>query len=120
EGEHGKLELPVEWGRYRLEISDPTSGRRSSLRFTAGETWYHDWQQSQQSGQAARPDKVSLALDQAAYRPGDTAQLRIVPPHDGQGLVLVESSERPLWSASLPLRKAGSQIEIPIDPTWQR
>ncbi len=120
EGEHGKLELPVEWGRYRLEISDPASGRRSSLRFTAGETWYHDWQQSQQSGQAARPDKVSLALDQAAYRPGDTAQLRIVPPHDGQGLVLVESSERPLWSASLPLRKAGSQIEIPIDPTWQR
>jgi len=115
----GKIEVPVEWGHYRLEVTDPETSFKSSLRFVAGYDWYRRWQQSQQDGQSARPDQVSLALDKDKYRPGDTAKLHIEPPHDGEALILVES-DRPLWTHRQQVKKGGTTIDIPVDKTWDR
>lgn len=116
-GEHATVELPVEWGRYRLEVRDNVTGRQSSLRFFAGTDWYAEREASRQS---SRPDVVGLALDKPAYRAGDVAKLSIQPPHDGEALVLVEAGDALLWKQRLAVGKAGATVEIPIDAAWHR
>ncbi len=118
-GRSATVQVPVEWGRYRLETIDPHSGLKTSFRFTAGYDWYRRWQRSRQSEQAARPDKVSLALDREHYRPGDTIGLRIVPPHAGEALILVES-DAPLWTHRQMIGKDGATVSIPVDDQWRR
>lgn len=44
-----------------------------------------------------RPDRVTLKLDKASYRHGDTIKLHIAAPTAGKGYAMVESSEGPLW-----------------------
>jgi len=113
-----KLTVPVEHGHYRLEVTDTDSGATSSLRFHAGRNWYYWWRKDQVAkGQAARPDTVALSLDKPSYAAGDLAQLTIVPPADGEALVLVES-DRLLWSKRISVEKSGTNIEIPISPEW--
>ncbi|WP_413665650.1 MG2 domain-containing protein [Microbulbifer sp. CNSA002] len=115
-----KLTVPVEHGHYRLEVTDTNTGATSSLRFHAGRDWYYWWRKDQVAkGQAARPDTVALSLDKPRYSSGDLAQLTIVPPADGEALVLVESDQL-LWSKRLPVEKSGTNIEIPISPEWDR
>ncbi|EPN33279.1 lipoprotein, partial [Pseudomonas syringae pv. actinidiae ICMP 19096] len=64
-----KISFPVEWGPYRVEVEDPSTGMISSLRFWAGYRW-----QDNTDGGAVRPDQVKLALDKPAYNDGDTAK----------------------------------------------
>ncbi len=39
--------------------------------------------------QAARPDKVTLALDKPHYSAGENIQLSIVPPASGESIIVV-------------------------------
>src|SRR5690606_10700828 len=66
-----------------------------------------------------RPDRVQMKLDGVPARPGESVNLTIVPPHDGQALVTVEG-DRMLWSRWVPVQAAGTAVEIPVDPAWKR
>ena len=112
-GQSAKIELPVNWGKYRLEITDNSTGLKTVLPFET-DYWWGD-----EGRDAAFPDQVSLSLDKADYRAGDTARLKLVPPSAGETLILVES-DRLLWSERISLPKAGAEVEIPIDPDWNR
>ncbi|WP_444931246.1 alpha-2-macroglobulin family protein [Microbulbifer sp. SSSA002] len=118
EGQPLKLIVPVEYGHYRLEVTDVNTGATSSLRFHAGRDWYYWWRKDQVTkGQAARPDTVALSLDKPEYSAGDLAQLTIVAPADGEALVLVESDQL-LWSKRISVQKSGTTVDIPISPEW--
>ena len=114
------VSYPVEWGRYRLEVSNLAEGSQgknlTSLQFFAGHNWYYDWRNAK-SAAAARPDKINLALDKNAYQANDVAQLKILPPADGDVLILVES-DRPLWSKKTKASTKGTVVEIPINSNW--
>ncbi|MEW6994853.1 MG2 domain-containing protein [Colwelliaceae bacterium MEBiC 14330] len=114
-----QLTLPVEYGRYRLEVSDPASNTITSVRFFAGYDWYSAWQDNQSSSQAARPDKVSLAWDKASYNAGDVAQLSIVPPKAGEALLLIES-DKLLHSERISVPAEGLNVAVKVDESWQR
>lgn len=116
-GKSAQIDFPVDWGNYRLEVKDLDSGQITSVRFFAGEDWYHDWQNAENRG-AARPDRVNLALDKPRYKAGDTVQLKILPPAAGEALIMVES-DRPLWSKQLSLPAEGLSLSIPIGNDWQ-
>ena len=62
--QRGKVTVPVNYGRYRLEISDPASGQTMKYRFYAG------WSAKTAEDQGMRPDKVKLDFDKPAYREG--------------------------------------------------
>jgi len=111
----GQVSFPVDWGRYRLEAKNLDTGILSSVRFFAGHDWYYDWKNANNA--AARPDKINLALDKATYNAGDIAELKILPPTNGDVLILLES-DRPLWSKKMPVSTQGSLVKIPIDPSW--
>lgn len=107
--------LPVEWGWYRIEAQDPQTGRVSSVRFFAG----YDWQESAEGGNI-RPDQVRLALDKPRYAAGDVARITVEPPAAGQGYLMVESSEGPLWWQAISVPAEGASFELPIAAAWAR
>jgi len=118
-GEATKLELSVEYGSYRLEVKDPKTQSISSTRFYAGFDWYYWWKHNESGAQAARPDKVALALDKASYLEGESAVLSIVPPAAGEAIVLVES-DKPLFMQRVSVPAKGMKVSIPIEKSWNR
>lgn len=110
-----EVALPVEWGWYRIEAQDPQTGRVSSVRFFAG----YDWQESAEGGNI-RPDQVRLALDKPRYAAGDVARITVEPPAAGQGYLMVESSEGPLWWQPISVPAEGASFELPIAVDWAR
>lgn len=77
-----RLELPVEYGRYVLEVrSSQSADVVSSVAFTAG--WYAG------SERPDSPEQLDIALDKETYQPGETAKLRIATKHGGKALVSV-------------------------------
>lgn len=111
--QRGQLEVPVKYGRYRLEISDPETGKTLKYRFYAG------WSAKGDEEQGLRPDRVALKLDKPAYKDGDSARLSITPPHGGQALVSVEG-DKTLWVKRLAIPAEGTTVDIPLDPAWRR
>ena len=112
-GARGQVAFPVEWGNYRLEVEDPETGLVAKLPFVAGWGWDDD-----NRGTDARPDKVKLALGRTHHRGGDTLQVTLTPPHAGPALLLLEGDTL-LWHDTREV-EAGSVVEIPIDPSWER
>ncbi len=111
--ERSKIDVQVVYGRYRLEILDPEHDTVTKYRFYAG------WNAQEAEALGNRPDRVQVRLDKAAYVPGDTARLSIVPPHDGEALVVVES-DRSYWSKRVSVSARGTEVSIPVDKTWNR
>lgn len=111
-GGRARIDVPVEWGPYRVEITDPASGLVMRLPFEAGWGW------DDNRGADARPDKVKIALDRPAYAEGDIVRATLTPPHEGAALVLLEGDGL-LWHTTVNVR-AGTVVEVPIDPSWRR
>ena len=114
-GDTAKVSFPVEWGPYRVEVEDPQTGVTSSLRFWAG---YRA--QDNAEGGAVRPDQVKLALDKPAYADGDTATVTVTPPAAGNGYLLVESADGPLWWQAIEVPAEGKSFAVKLDPKWSR
>ncbi len=108
-----RVDFPVEWGDYRLEVTDPATGLISRYPFTAGWSW-----DDENRGLDARPDKAKLALDKERYRAGDTLKVTVTPPHPGPGVLLVES-DKLLYVTGIEA-KPGATYEIPVTPDWER
>ena len=108
-----RLNFPVEWGEYRVDVLDPETKLVTRYPFRAGWSWGDD-----NRGLDARPDKVKLALDKTAYRAGDKLKVTVTPPHPGKGLLMVES-DRMLYVQEIEAR-AGSSFEIPVTQDWER
>ena len=107
------VNLPVRYGRYRLEVHDPGTGQTARYRFHAG------WGAQDAEDMGSRPDRVALKLEGAPYKPGDRARLTITPPHDGEALLTVEG-DRVLYQTRLKVRARGTVVELPVSPDWNR
>lgn len=112
-GTRSKVALPVRYGRYRLEVLDPATRQTARYRFYAG------WGAQDADDMGNRPDRVALKLEGAPFKPGARARLTLTPPHDGEALVTVEG-DRVLYSQRIAARTGGTQVDIPIDPSWNR
>lgn len=108
-----KVDFPVEWGEYRLDVFDPATKLTTRYPFRAGWSW-----DDQNRGVDARPDKIKLALDKTAYRAGDTLKVTLTPPHAGKGVLMVET-DRMLYVQDIDA-KAGSTYDIPVTQDWER
>ena len=113
-----RFDFPVEWGEYRVDVLDPSTGLTMRYPFRAGWSWGDD-----NRGPDARPDKVKLALDRTGYRAGDTLKVTVTPPHAGRGVVMVES-DRLLYVHEIEVRgkdgKASGTFEVPVTEDWER
>ncbi|MEQ1716492.1 MAG: alpha-2-macroglobulin [Hyphomicrobium sp.] len=105
-----KISQKLEWGRYRLDVaSSELNGPASSFIFSSG--WY-------QSGEAIdSPEQLDVALDKEAYKPGDTAKLRIVSKQGGKALVSVLGAGVHLIKEA-GIAKGGGEVDVPVAETW--
>ncbi|MFC5527813.1 alpha-2-macroglobulin [Rhodanobacter ginsengisoli] len=112
-GSSAAVEFPVAWGSYRVEVYDPATRLTTVFPFFAGYSW-----DDENLGKEARPDKVKLQLDKARYHAGDTLKVTVTPPHDGPGVLLVESDHL-LYTKNIEA-KAGATFSIPVTKDWER
>ncbi len=109
---------PVEKGYYELHLTDE-SGNSSTVAFKIGQDW---WGYSNQ-GNDARPDKIKITLDQAAYPAGESVRFQLQAPRPGNGFLIVENSEGILYSQRISLGKDAQEFKIQIpeqDSNWRR
>ena len=109
-GEPAALTLPVEWGRYRLEVTGSSmDGPIASVEFNAG------WFVSEVSTET--PDGLEIALDRDSYKVGDTARLKVSPRFAGELLVAI-GSERLFTTTTAFIPAEGGEVEIPVSSEW--
>jgi hypothetical protein len=96
------------WGTYRLTVRDQEANTASSIRFFAG------WGGVSEDD---RPDRAEVAADKPAYRPGETARLRVRAPSAGQALVVI-ANDRVLAHRLVDVPQDGATIEIPVGDDW--
>lgn len=100
---------PVQYGRYRIELTDAESGAASSLRFTAG------WFIPPSIGET--PDKMTVVADKPLYTPGETAKLHLQAPFAGEVQIIV-ATDKVLETRSVTVPVAGTDIEVPVSEAW--
>lgn len=106
-GAPARLELPAPLpGRYRLEAT-ADGGGAAAKRFNVG------WEPPDDP--ADTPDALEITADKPAYRAGDTAKLRIVPPFAGQMLLTV-ATDRLHLVKTVEIPADGLTMELPVEP----
>ncbi len=98
----------LSFGRYRLEVNDPSGLAITSLRFRAG------WAGSES---AEVPDKVDVAADRRGYAPGETARIRITPPFSGNASIAV-LTDRLVSLQEVQVAEGGTEVAVPVDAAW--
>ncbi|WP_419812494.1 MG2 domain-containing protein [Bacterioplanoides sp.] len=107
--------VPVEWGRYRLEVQDKRGNIITTHRFS---TRWSGW--GYNNSDSMKPDQVMMQLDRDVYQPGERATLTVIPAVDGLGFITLESNNEILWRQQLNVSAKGTDIQIDIDKNWQR
>lgn len=105
-----EIAASVDWGDYRLIVQQKAGGKAvTSTGFYAG--WYAP------ADTSATPDTLELSLDKPAYKPGDTATLRIVPRAAGTALVTVLSN-RLVAMQAVEVKAGENLIQLPVTDEW--
>jgi uncharacterized protein YfaS (alpha-2-macroglobulin family) len=105
----GRIAVPVQWGRYRLEVSgaDP-NGPVTSVNFDAG--WYAE-------ATADTPDMLEVALDKAEYKPGETMTVAVTARTAGR-VTLNVIGDRLISSVIQEVQPGVQSMRIPVGRDW--
>src|SRR5262249_22734163 len=101
----GRISMPVEWGRYRLEVSTgEPDGPLTSVSFTAG--WYAE-------ATADTPDMLEIALDKPEYKVGDTMSVALTARTAGKVLLNVVG-DRLISSTTQEVKVGANTLTVPV------
>ncbi len=104
------VSLPVDWGRYRLEVSSTApDGPATSYEFDAG--WYVA------ASSTETPDALEIALDKDSYAAGEVARLQVSPHFAGELLVTI-GADRLLKTVTAQVPAGGGTVDIPVGQDW--
>ncbi len=106
----GALSQRIDWGRYRLVVSDPETGAESTLSFYGG--WYGYGEAS-----SDRPDRLAVAADKPGYAVGETARLHVESETGGEALLVIANEQvHELRNVTIPA--GGGDIDITLRKEW--
>ncbi|TRL37075.1 alpha-2-macroglobulin family protein [Rhizobium straminoryzae] len=102
----GRVSVPVEWGRYRLEVETAAAdGPASSAEFDAG--WFVT------ASSTETPDALEVALDRPSYKVGETAKLKISSRYAGK-LMVTSGAENLISVQNVSIGETGGEVDIPV------
>jgi uncharacterized protein YfaS (alpha-2-macroglobulin family) len=106
-----EIAAAVQWGEYELVVERTVGDAplAASTTFWAG--WYAP------ADASATPDTLELSLDKPAYKPGETANLRVVPRAAGTALVTVLSN-RLVSMQAVQVKEGENLIPLPVTDEW--
>jgi alpha-2-macroglobulin len=102
-----RISAPVQWGRYRLEVSS-SDGTLTSVGFDAG--FYAE-------ASADTPDLLEIALDKAEYAPGDTMTVAVTARTAGK-VTLDIIGDRLITSRSQDVQAGTARLTVPVGSDW--
>lgn len=109
-GQPVEIAVPVDWGEYEIMVEGVDGVQAAtSTRFYAG--WYGA------ADASATPDMLELSLNKPAYKPGETATLRVVPRAGGTALVAVLSN-RLIAMQAVAVKEGENLIKLPVTDDW--
>ena len=101
--------LPVQWGRYRLEVSTADrNGPVTSVGFDAG--WYAE-------ASADTPDLLEIALDKPEYAPGDSMTVAVTARTAGK-VTLNVIGDRLITTITQDVRPGIARLRVPVGSDW--
>jgi len=105
----GRISLPVDFGRYRLEVStnDP-AGPVTTILFDSG--FYAD-------SSADTPDLLEVALDKPAYQAGDTMSVAVTVRTAGK-VTLAVVGDRLITTTSADVQPGTARLPLTIGKDW--
>lgn len=95
------------WGYHRVRVESADTSMQASQSF------YKMWN-GIEVADSPRPSLIKLALNKPAYSPGETAELRIESPFDGQAFVVVQGEDFKQVHTTAISGSAGV-LTIPVD-----
>src|SRR3954469_4563148 len=108
-GTPGRISLPVQWGRYRLDVaSDDRSIPPTSITFDAG--FYSD-------ASADTPDLLEIALDKPEYAAGDTMTVAVTARTAGK-VTLHVVGDKLLTTTTQDVQAGTARIPLTIGRDW--
>jgi alpha-2-macroglobulin len=104
-----RITLPVQWGRYRLEVSTgEPGGPVTAVAFDAG--FYAE-------ASADTPDLLEIALDKPEYRAGESMTVAVTARTAGR-VTLNVIGDRLIASQTVDVQAGVSQHRIGVGPNW--
>jgi alpha-2-macroglobulin len=105
----GRIAVPVNWGRYRLEVSSGDSnGPVTSVAFDAG--WYAE-------ASADTPDTLEIALDKPDYHPGDMMSVAVTARTAGK-VTLDVIGDRLINTVSADVEPGLNRLKVSVGRDW--
>src|SRR5712691_546331 len=104
-----RISAPVQWGRYRLELSTADrNGPTTSIGFDAG--WYAE-------ASADTPDLLELALDKPEYAAGEAMTVAVTARTAGK-LTLNVIGDRLLSTVTQDVAAGTARVRVPVGSDW--
>jgi uncharacterized protein YfaS (alpha-2-macroglobulin family) len=105
----GRISLPVQWGRYRLEVSTADrNGPATSVAFDAG--WYAD-------ASADTPDMLEIALDKPEYAPGESMTVAVTARTAGK-VTLNVIGDKLLQTVTQDVPAGPARLRLTVGNDW--
>ena len=105
----GRIAVPVQWGRYRLEVSTgEPNGPVTTMAFDAG--WYTE-------ATADTPDMLEVALDKPEYRPGESMTVAVTARTAGR-VTLSVIGDRLFTTVSQDVQPGVARVRVGIGRDW--
>jgi alpha-2-macroglobulin len=105
----GRIALPVQWGRYRLEVSTADrSGPVTAVAFDAG--WYTD-------ASADTPDMLEIALDKPEYAAGESMTVAVTARTAGQ-VSLSVIGDKVFQTLTQDVQPGVARLQVPVGNDW--
>lgn len=106
-GAPGRISVPVTWGRYRLDVSDP-GGAVTSVSFDAG--FYAE-------ASADTPDLLEIALDKPEYRAGEAMKVAITARSAGR-VTLHVVADRMVATRTADVKPGLNTLKLDVGKDW--
>ena len=105
-----EIAAAVEWGEFELLVE-----RVDGVEAATSTTFYAGWYVPADTSDS--PDTLELSLDKPAYKPGDTAMLRVVPRTGGTALITVLSN-RLVSMQAVEVAEGENLIPLTVTDEW--
>lgn len=103
-----KISRRLGWGDYRLEMTGP-GGAKSVIRFASG------WGAPAKDVEA--PDFVRVSAGTKTYAQGDTVEITLKPPYEGEAQVAV-ATDRLIDLKTVTVGKDGAKVRLKTSAAW--
>ncbi len=98
----------LDWGRYRIEVTQPGGLAATSYRFRSG------WAGSDSPDV---PDRVDVSADRRAVPAGESVKVHIAPPFAGEATLIV-LTDRVQSLRTVPVPEGGADVDVPVEAAW--